>query len=197
MKTEKEVFPFEDRHRAQPEQWVEKYADYLFRYAATRVSDQEKARDLVQDTFLSALENVAGFEGRSSESTWLTAILKNKIIDHYRRRSTAMAKMTEPLEEITDHDFFEAGDGHWNQLNSPKEFGIENNPLVTKEFTKVLQNCMKKLPAQWFSVFTLKHMEDETSEKICTTLKISPANFWVIMHRSKLNIRACLQKNWL
>lgn len=185
------------RHKAQPETWVDNYADYLFRYAVSRVNDVEIARDLVQETFLSALENVTGFEGRSTESTWLTAILKNKIIDLYRRQSSAKAQRTAPLEEVTDQDFFEAADGHWKGQHLPKEFAIENDLLSTKEFTSILQNCMKKLPALWFSVFSLKHMEDEPSEKICANLKITSANFWVIMHRSKLNLRACLQKNWL
>ncbi len=197
MKKETDAIPFTGRHTAHPENWAAKYADYLFRYAAARVSDREKARDLVQDTFLSALENVAGFEGRSSESTWLTAILKNKIIDLYRKQSSVMERHTEPLEKLTDHDFFEAGNGHWNEAFQPKEFGMQNDTISKKEFARILQTCMQKLPALWFSAFSLKHMEGETSEKICTSLKISPANFWVIMHRSKLNLRACLQKNWL
>lgn len=197
MNKDNKPLPVADRYTAHPEKWVDNYADYLFRYAVSRINDDEKARDLVQETFLSALENVSGFEGRSTESTWLTAILKNKIIDLYRRQSSGKAQRTESLEEITDQDFFESSDGHWSPQHRPKEFGIENDTLSSKEFNRILQSCMKKLPALWHSVFSLKHMEEESSDKICDTLKISPANFWVIMHRSKLNLRACLQKNWL
>ncbi len=195
MKTEKDVVSKTGRHVANPDKWVENYADYLYRYAYSRISHPEKARDLVQDTFLSALENVAGFEGRSAESTWLTAILKNKIVDWYRKQSTQMARNTTPLEEVTDTDFFDPANGHWTAQYRPMPFSVDSDPVSAKDFARILNNCMKKLPALWFSVFSLKHLEDESSEQICTSLKISPANFWVIMHRSKLNLRACLQKN--
>jgi RNA polymerase sigma-70 factor (ECF subfamily) len=56
---------------------------------------------------------------------------------------------------------------------------------------------MQKLPALWMSVFTMKHMDDQTTEIICAELKLTAANFWVIIHRTKLNLRACLQKNWI
>jgi hypothetical protein len=40
-------------------------------------------------------------------------------------------------------------------------------------------------------------MDDQTTDIICTELKLTSANFWVIIHRTKLNLRACLQKNWI
>jgi len=70
-----------------PSSWVEKYVDSPFNHAILRVNDREVARDLVQETFLSALQNLSSFREESSEKTWLFAILKNKIIDHYRRRA--------------------------------------------------------------------------------------------------------------
>ena len=67
---------------------MSEHADYLYAYAISRISDEEQARDLVQETFLAALEKVDKFEGKSSERTWLTAILRNKIIDVYRKKSS-------------------------------------------------------------------------------------------------------------
>jgi RNA polymerase sigma-70 factor (ECF subfamily) len=40
-------------------------------------------------------------------------------------------------------------------------------------------------------------MDDESKEVICSELKVSDANFWVIIHRAKVNLRSCLQKNWI
>ena len=71
-----------------PHQWVDQHADYLFSLAIVRVNDEELAKDLVQETFLAALGRVKYFEGKSSERTWLTAILKNKIVDVYRKKSS-------------------------------------------------------------------------------------------------------------
>ena len=74
-------------YQLNPHQWVAAHADYLYAFAITRVNDEEQAKDLVQETFLAALERISNFEGKASERTWLTAILKNKIADVYRKNS--------------------------------------------------------------------------------------------------------------
>lgn len=181
-----------------PHQWVASHADYLYAYAITRINDDELARDLVQETFLAALEKINNFEGKSSERTWLTAILKNKIIDVYRKKSAVIVSSAITDAERDQQDFFEADTGHWNELHRPLYMGTEDSqPLENKEFNQILKKCMEKLPPLWLSVFTMKHIDDEASETICAELKVSAANFWVIIHRAKLNLRACLQKNWV
>jgi len=182
-----------------PQEWVNKYADYLYGYAIIRISDEEMARDLVQDTFLAALEKVEKFEGRSSEITWLTAILKNKITDIYRKKSSGLLKRQETsTEEQNPDDFFEVDDGHWKVAYQPQAFGLETyNPLMGKEFNNILKRCMQKLPSLWLAVFTMKHMDEETTEAICSKLKVTSSNYWVIIHRAKVSLRACLQKNWI
>ena len=181
-----------------PHQWVARHADYLYAYAIARINDEEQARDLVQDTFLAALQKVAVFEGRSSERTWLTAILKNKIIDVYRKRSSGLRVAEVKDAEDGQNVFFDEDTGHWLNEYAPKEFGIEDKDhLVTREFETILKKCMQKLPVLWKAVFTMKHIDEEGTDIICAEMKLTPANFWVIIHRAKLNLRACLQKNWI
>ncbi|MFC3561117.1 sigma-70 family RNA polymerase sigma factor [Pedobacter jamesrossensis] len=182
-----------------PRNWVKNYADYLYNYAITRINEDELARDLVQETFLAALEKIEKFEGRSNERTWLTAILKNKIIDVYRKKSSALLKQgIIETENDNTQDFFNPDDGHWNDKHRPQAFGIEDFDILgKKEFNQILQRCLSKLPSLWLSVFTMKHLDDESAETICTALKISSSNFWVIIHRAKVNLRSCLQKNWI
>ncbi|CAH0309577.1 ECF RNA polymerase sigma factor SigM [Pedobacter sp. Bi27] len=178
-----------------PISWVEKYADYLYGFAMSRLRDEDVAKDLVQDTFLAGLQHLNRFEGNSEEKTWLTAILKNKIADFYRKRSAINLKAVGIEDER--QDFFDAETGHWTEKDYPRAFGLEvDNPLMMKELGSILNECLAKLPGLWFSVFSMKHMDDLASELICTELKLTAANFWVIMHRTKLNLRACLQKNW-
>ena len=180
-----------------PQQWVGNYADYLYNFAFSRLNSEEQARDLVQETFLAALERLHSFEGKSTERTWLTAILKNKIIDVYRKKASGLARITETQAEHEQIDFFDPGNGHWTMAQQPQNFGRSpEDPLLAKEFNTILKNCMEKLPSLWFSVFTMKHMDELTTELICAELKVTSANFWVIIHRTKLNLRACLQKNW-
>ena len=73
------------RNFLHPDKWVDHYADYLFNFAVARVSNKDLAKDLVQETFFAGLKSARNFEGRSSEKTWLTSILKRKVIDHYRK----------------------------------------------------------------------------------------------------------------
>jgi RNA polymerase sigma-70 factor (ECF subfamily) len=181
-----------------PHRWVESHADYLYAYTISRINDEEKAKDLVQETFLAALEKADKFEGKSSERTWLTAILRNKIVDVYRKKSSGLVTTDIHQAEQEQADFFNTDDGHWNAERAPRSFGLDDHdPVVHKEFNQILQQCMQKLPALWMSVFTMKHLDDETTDIICAELKLTAANFWVIIHRTKLNLRACLQKNWI
>jgi len=188
-----------EQKKLEPHSWVARYADYLYGYTLIRVNDEDLARDLVQETFLAALERKDKFEARSSEKTWLTAILKNKIIDVYRAKSSGFTRSIRISEaQDGDSDFFDQQDGHWSDQHRPVRLGIEQpDALENKEFERILQACMKKLPALWLSVFTMKHIDEETTESICRELKVSSSNFWVIIHRTKVNLRACLQKNWI
>ncbi len=186
-------------HQLEPRNWVATHADYLYAYAIARINDEEQAKDLVQETFLAALQKVEKFEGKSSERTWLTAILKYKIIDIYRKKSSGLVVDADVQRaEREQADFFDPEDGHWTSEHAPIAFGIDDHdPVVNKEFNSILQKCMQKLPALWLSIFTMKHMDDQSTDVICSELKLTQSNFWVIIHRTKLNLRACLQKNWI
>src|ERR1700712_4157044 len=100
-----------------PRLWVDAHADYLYGYTLSRLNDEELAKDLVQETFLAALQKVDKFEGKSSERTWLTAILKNKIIDVYRKKSAVIVSSAITDAEADQRDFFNPEDGHWNEAH--------------------------------------------------------------------------------
>jgi len=65
---------------------IELVTPSLFRYASRRIGREDVAEDLVQETWLAAMGSVASFAGRSTLKTWLTSILRRKIVDHHRRR---------------------------------------------------------------------------------------------------------------
>lgn len=176
----------------QPELWVENYADQLFGYAYTRVRDQQFAEDIVQSTFLSAWKGRAGYNGGASEKNWLFAICKNKIIDHFRKRNTGYS-----IQE-QEEDFYFDHTGHWKDETSPEDWGetIEH-PGDQREFFEVLERCISKLGLIQQQVFALRYLDDLNSELICKNLGITQANYWVLIHRAKLHLRACLEKNWL
>jgi RNA polymerase sigma factor (sigma-70 family) len=80
--------------------WVDEHGDALYRYALGRVGRADVAEDLVQETFLAALRAAGSFAGRSSERTWLTGILKNKLIDRLRREGRSRPATEAVGEEV-------------------------------------------------------------------------------------------------
>ncbi len=186
-----------------PEKWIDSYADYLYSFAYNRVNDEETAKDLVQETFLSALKARDGFKGEASEKTWLVSILKRKIIDLYRKNAAHPQQSFEESEQYKvaySHYFTETGfiKGEWNKAHAPKPWNVsEKNSIEQKEFKYILGQCLSKLPKMWSSVFSLKYMDEEESESICKELEITSSNYWVIIHRAKLQMRECLEKNWI
>jgi len=181
------------KNTLQPKDWVEKYSDQLFKYAVIRVSNEETARDMVQDTFLSALKNAETFRGEISEKNWLYMILKNKIIDHFRSKASEAGETIHELS-LQDTTFFDE-QGKWKKSKRPSRQS-EAVEFETKEFYQVLEKCKQKLPELQNAVFTLKYLDQKDSDEICKELRISSSNYWVLMHRAKLQLRDCLQKNW-
>jgi RNA polymerase sigma-70 factor (TIGR02943 family) len=178
--------------------WVKNYADYLYHFAFYRVGDEEAANDLVQDTFLSALENEHTYAGRSSELTWLTVILRNKIIDHYRKKASGLNSKTRLSNFEEDNVDYFGEDGIWKPEFAPKPFGSDgHHRLVMKEFYTILEFCLQKLPPLWMAAFKMKHLDEEKTATICQSLRVTLSNYFVIIHRAKLNLRECLQKNWI
>src|SRR5215203_4128717 len=74
---------------------LERQRGYLMRVARLQLRDTALAEDVVQDTLAAALAAKDGFTGKSTVKTWLTGILKHKIVDAIRR------KQREPVLEAS------------------------------------------------------------------------------------------------
>lgn len=171
--------------------WVAEFTDSLYQRALFKVSDEELAKDLVQETFLTAFEKFDTFEGRSSAKTWLISILNHKIIDHFRRQ------LRNPVGKATNNEniFFDE-DGMWFKDKRPSAWDQDVNLLDDSHFVAALTNCMGKLPKQWFSVIQLKYLSEKEGNEVCKELNIASTNYWQIIRRAKLNLRECLDINW-
>ncbi len=174
------------------EHWVDEHADYLLRYAMTQVNDRHQALDFIQDTYVSALKGVDDFEGRSTPRTWLTSILKRKIIDHWRKRNVRKTDVAS--------DFFHEngpGKGSWIIENAPDQsVASAEDRISAEEQIDELHKCLGQLPPRSREVMNAKYMEQKKGEVICKEYDLSSSNFWVIVHRAKLLLRDCLQQKW-
>ena len=174
---------------------LEQHRPYLVRYARLQLRASDAAEDVVQETLLAALENKSGFAGRSQLRTWLTGILKHKIIDHLRRQAREAPLA---LEDDADPDaaidaLFHA-DGHWKE--KPADWGRPDEAFENKAFWEVLDRCQQQLPARTARAFMLREVMELSTAEICKELAITQTNCWVLLHRARLGLRECLEALW-
>ena len=173
---------------------VEAERPYLLRYAALQLRDPDAAEDAVQEALLAALGGEAGFEWRSNLRTWLTGILKHKIVDAIRRNARENTLVTDPLTEAAEFDALFAEDGHW--AAPPAAWADPDASLEQKQFFAALEECLARLPVKTAQAFMLReHLGLETAE-ICKELGVSATHCWVLLYRARMALRECLQTNW-
>lgn len=186
-----------------PDTWLMKYGDYLFSIAMLKINNREVAEDLVQESFLSAYKSKDAFRGDSSEKTWLVSILNNKIIDYYRKKD--VLKNTSEYIMDTEKSFTDSfftstlfSDAHWSEEVQSKNWSPSaDDELIKTDFQQILEKCISKLPSKLIPVFVSKFIDETDSDSICKEFGITSSNYWVIVHRAKILMRACLDKNWL
>ncbi len=174
---------------------VESLRPYLLRYAALQLRDAAAAEDAVQEALLAALVGEAGFAGRANLRTWLTGILKHKIVDVIRRQNRERpVESLEPDGQADDFDGLFNRRGHWEE--APDAWEQPEGALGQKQFLAALEACLRALPERTARVFMMReHLGLETSE-ICKELGITPTHCWVMLHRARMALRLCLQTNW-
>ncbi len=176
----------------EPERWVERHGDALYRFALKRLRDPERAEDLVQEAFLAAVTARGSFTGRASERTWLIGILKRKVYDHYRRSARE-----EPLpssnigadESLFDHK------GHWKE--GPSAWCCDPHSAAERSVLReILKLCIEELPTRMAQVFHLRELDGLATVEVCEVLEISQSNLGVLMHRARAQMRLCLELKW-
>ncbi|HQR10187.1 MAG TPA: sigma-70 family RNA polymerase sigma factor [Casimicrobiaceae bacterium] len=169
---------------------------YLMRVAQLQLRDPALAEDVVQETLLAALSG-SSFSGKSSLKTWLTGILKHKIVDAIRRkqREPIVASTFDDECDIEDiHSLFSGPFASWG--NPPADWGDPEQALNRSDFFNVVDLCLERLPPNTARVFMMREVLELESEEICKELGITTNNLWVILYRARMSLRECLEKNW-
>jgi RNA polymerase sigma-70 factor (ECF subfamily) len=182
-----------------PHEWVDQHGDYLFRYALIRVRNETVAEDLVQETLLAAFKSTDRYDGETPERAWLTGILKHKVLDHFRRQSRERTITPETsLPEELESRFDDLGLWKREPESGPADWTANTPSLIERqEFMMALKQCLGRLPTLCADAFVLREIEAIASDRIQELLGISASNFWVLMHRARMQLRLCLERNWL
>lgn len=177
-----------------PSAWLDRHGDYLYRYAIGRVGRDDVAEELVQDTLLAAWRGREAFAGRASERSWLTAILKRRVIDWLRKAVRERRRTEQSADGWADKLFtsdgrWKSGPGEW--ASDTPEVGVERT-----EFWAAVGGCAQKLPHRLRHVFVLWHLEEATADDVCAAAGVTTNHLWVMLHRARLRMWRCLSRAW-
>ena len=158
--------------------WAEmvSHRAYLVRFAQRKLRDPMLAEDAVHDVFEAVLTGRASFAGRAALRSWLTAVLKHKIVDAVRRH----ARFDSLEEDVDAHGAL--------ALECPQP-----GPDEVAEQRQLLARALERidaLPSTLRDVVRLRLLDDQPTATVCKTLGISEENLFVRMHRARKQL-AC------
>ncbi|MDX2186427.1 MAG: sigma-70 family RNA polymerase sigma factor [Opitutaceae bacterium] len=184
---------------AEPATWVDDHGNALFAYAYSRTRNRAQAEDLVQDALVAAWKGRAAFQGQSSLRSWLIGILRHKLLDHYRRASRETSFTDLGFYENEEKLTFSNPDypGHWSAGTVVSDWPMEVKDLDRDHFWSAFHSCTEKLPPKVARIFVLREVDQIPTETLCDTFGVQPGHLWVLLHRARLALRQCLEKNWV
>ena len=170
---------------------VHRYQDRVFALALHLLRDASEAEEVVQETFLSALENLAGFRGDAAFSTWLHRVAANAALMRLRRRRRAPEGTVEqPVEELLPR--FDAAGRIEASLHHDWSKRADEQ-LEDREVRLAIENAVQNLPEDYRIVFLLRDVEGLSSEEMAEILGISVAAVKSRLHRARLVLREKLE----
>lgn len=186
-----EAVPEQSAFRSQ----LEVQRPYLLRFAALQLRDPNAVEDAVQETLLAGLGGEAGFAGRSNLRTWLTGILKHKIVDSIRRAAREPTVAADTVDDGGEFDGAFRANGHWAER--PSAWSEPHGVLEQKQFFGVLEQCLARLPDKTARVFMMREHLGLDTDEICKELGMTPTHCWVLLYRARMALRLCLEERWL
>lgn len=169
-------------HEARFLKAFEEYNDALFRHAFLRISDREKAVDLVHDTFTKVWSYIRDGYEIDNFRPFLYKVLNNKIIDEYRRRKEASLDAILETEGVDE--------GSFDELN-------ENSAEVlaaTIDGKKAFE-LLEKLPDQYREVLLYRFVDQLGPKEISELVEESENIVSVRIHRGLRLLRKTIEDN--
>lgn len=148
----------------------------VYGYVAYQVASQEEAEDLTQQTFERALAHWGEFDDRRATiTTWLLAIARNLVVDHYRARSRRPATVS--LDELSEAQLETSG---------------YTDPAVG--VGPELESALTALGERERELIALRYGADLSGPQIASVTGLTVANVQQILSRSLRRLRAELER---
>lgn len=156
---------------------------FLRRAALGMGLKDEVADDLVQNTWVTFFDVANRYEGRSKIRTYLFGILYNKA------REIRRSEKKHTHDEWNEFESRFDDTGHWAKApQRPEVFLERSQDMIT------LTTCLDKLPMQQRAAFTLKEVQELSTQEVSEVIGVSTNNLGVLSFRAKANLRECLEE---
>ena len=167
------------------EQLIRQYDRQIFRIARHITQNKEDAEDIVQDTFLKAYQKLEQFQGNSKFYTWLVRIAVNESLMRLRkRRNSKTVSMDEDVQ--TEDGSVPRDFADWTP-NPEQQYG-------QGEMGEILRKTIQGLPPGFRSVFTLRDIENLSTEETAEALGLSVPAVKSRLLRARLQLRERLSR---
>lgn len=164
---------------------VEQYSNQVYRLALKMLGNVQEAEDVVQTTFLNAMNAVKNFEGRSHISTWLYRIAMNEALMILRKRKPEMLSTDEEVEDE---------DGLREPLQISDWCCLPEKELMAGETKKFLDDAIQRLSTSLRAVFTLRDIEGLSIKETARALGLTEATVKTRLLRARLKLREYLSR---
>ncbi|NCN84503.1 MAG: sigma-70 family RNA polymerase sigma factor [Sphingomonadales bacterium] len=180
------------------ERFLVRVRDEMLRFARLQLGNDAEVEDAVQEALAGALKNARSFHGEAALKTWIIAILKNKLADILRRRQKHPVGGIDLGNDDVANGYPAAFNhkGRWHNASRPSHWGDPEAALNSRQFLDIFNACLDCLPAQQGRIFMMREVIELSPAEICTETGLSISNIYVILHRARLGLRACLEHNW-
>ena len=158
------------------------HVDRMYRFAQRLCGSPEDAKDLVQETFLSAYRSLKDFRGESSVSTWLYTIAAHACQRMRRKRKG------EPERELSLDALIPTADGDM-PLQVPGEDLSPQERLEYKELRHSLFSAVHQLPKKYRMVLVLRDMEGLSAREVGAVMGLTERAVKSRLHRARLFVR--------
>lgn len=152
----------------------------IYRLGLKMLGTPQDAEDVLQNTFLKALQSLKNFEGRSSPLTWLYRIAVNEALMLIRRQRPQVEIADEPQDEADD-------------LPAPVQLTdwccLPEADFLSAEAQHALDAAILKLPEKLRVVFLLRDIEGMSIQETGEALGLTETAVKTRLLRARLNLR--------
>lgn len=158
---------------------VSMYSERVYNLALRILRNREDAEDILQETFLTALEKIDGFDGRSTFFTWIYRIATNASLMKLRRKKMVYTEFPDnpELEKSIENTAFI----DWSQDPTAE--------VHNEELKKILDKSINELPEIYRTVFILRDLEYLSIKETGKILELSEENVKIRLRRARLYLR--------